>query len=85
MVESVDTYEVPVASLSLFAMSILIPVCRGVTISGVPEANEILIMGDIEWDDIHCAVSHILNRMARGYARRSIQWRDIELGRRKAI
>jgi hypothetical protein len=34
-----DTYEVPAASLSLFARYTLIPACRGVTISKIPEAN----------------------------------------------
>jgi hypothetical protein len=39
------TYDIPAASLSLFARSTLIPPCRGVTTAGEEEANEILIVG----------------------------------------
>jgi hypothetical protein len=35
------TYDIPSASLSLFARSTLIPPCQGVTIEGDPEVNEI--------------------------------------------
>jgi hypothetical protein len=31
-----------------------------VTIEGDPEANEILVVGDIGREDIHCAIGHIL-------------------------
>jgi hypothetical protein len=45
--------------------SILIPPCRGVTITS-PEANEILVVEDIGRDDIHCAIGHILFLIQNG-------------------
>jgi hypothetical protein len=50
------TYDIPSASLFLFARSTLIPSCRGLTIEGDLEANEILIVGDIGREDIHCVI-----------------------------
>jgi hypothetical protein len=50
----------------IFARSTLIPACRGVTISGIPEVNEILVVGDIGRDDIHCAEGHILFLIQNG-------------------
>jgi hypothetical protein len=41
------TYDISSANLSLFARSTLIPPCRGDPEEGDPEANEILIVGDI--------------------------------------
>jgi hypothetical protein len=42
------TYDIPAASLSLFARSTLLPPCRGVTTAeDSEEANEILVVGDI--------------------------------------
>jgi hypothetical protein len=60
------TYDIPSASLSLFARSTLIPPCRGVTIEGDPEANEILIVGDIGREDIHCVIGHVLFLVQNG-------------------
>jgi hypothetical protein len=81
-----ETYEVPAANLSLFARSTLIPACRGVTISGIPEVNEILVVEDIWQDDIHCAVGHILFLIQNGRKfRTTFNTIDIELGLRKVI
>ena len=59
-------YDVPAASLSLHARSILIPPCRGVIIVGEEDANEILIVGDLGREDIHCAIGHILFLVQNG-------------------
>jgi hypothetical protein len=53
-------YEVPASNLSLYERSTLFPAFKGVTISGIQEANEILVVGDIGRENIHCAVGHIL-------------------------
>jgi hypothetical protein len=37
-----------------------------VTVSGIPEVDEILVVGDIGRDDIHCAVGHILFLIQNG-------------------
>jgi hypothetical protein len=60
------TYDLPAASLSLFARSTLIPPCRGVAIVGDSDANEILIVGDIGREDLHCAIGHILFLVQNG-------------------
>jgi hypothetical protein len=47
-----ETYDVP-AALPVFICKVyLIPLCRVVTISGEPDANEILVMEDIGRNDI---------------------------------
>jgi hypothetical protein len=60
------TYDPPAASLSLFARATLIPPCRGVAIEGDTDANEILIVGDIGREDLHCAIGHILFLVQNG-------------------
>jgi hypothetical protein len=61
------TYDIPSASLSLFArFATLIPPCRGVTIAGDPKANEILIVGDIGREDIQFAIGHIVFLVENG-------------------
>jgi hypothetical protein len=36
------------------------------TIKGDPEANEILVVGDIGREDVHCAIGHILFLVQNG-------------------
>jgi hypothetical protein len=60
------TFDLPAASLSLFARAVLIPPCRGVTVEGALDANEILIVGDIGREDIHCAIGHVLFLVQNG-------------------
>jgi hypothetical protein len=60
------TYDLPAASLSLFARAVLIPPCRGVAIEGDLDANEILIVGDLGREDLHSAVGHVLFLVQNG-------------------
>jgi hypothetical protein len=61
------TYVIPSASLSLFARSTFLPLCRGVTVEGDPEANEILIVGDVGKEDINCVIGHVLFLVQDGW------------------
>jgi hypothetical protein len=54
------TFDCHPARLSLFAMSTLLPPCRGVTVAGEPRSNEILIVGDVGREDIPCIIGHVL-------------------------
>jgi hypothetical protein len=54
------TFDCHPAGLSLFAMATLLPPCRGVTVEGHPRSKEILIVGDIGREDLHCVIGHLL-------------------------
>jgi hypothetical protein len=54
------TFDCHPSSLSLFAMSTLLPPCRGVTVEGHPRNREILIVGDIGEDNLYCVAGHLL-------------------------
>jgi hypothetical protein len=61
-----EAYDVPASNLSLYERSTLLPIFKGVTVSGTQEANEILVVGDIGRDNIDCAVGHILFLIQNG-------------------
>jgi hypothetical protein len=54
------TFDCLPASLSLFAMATLLPPCRGVTVEGHTRSKEILIVGYIGREDLHCVIGHLL-------------------------
>jgi hypothetical protein len=62
-----EPYEVPVSTLSLYERSTLLPICKGVTVSGTHDANEILVVGYIGRENIDCAVGHILLQYGRKF------------------
>jgi hypothetical protein len=55
-----DTYGVTASGLSLFNRAVLLPTCPGLSIRGEPEAQELLVVGDLDREDIPMVVNHIL-------------------------
>jgi hypothetical protein len=55
-----DTYGVTASGLSFFNRAVLLPTRPGLSIRGEPEAQELLIVGDLDREDIPMVVNHIL-------------------------
>jgi hypothetical protein len=55
-----DTYGVTASGLSLFNRAVLLPTCPGLSIREEPEAQELLVVGDLNREEIPMIVNHIL-------------------------